>query len=368
VPVEAKYGEWKANLYAKLTPLGDLGYMQNSEHISRSDQHVGNSAQTHTIPETVEEVSFSNRTIKAQVAAEASRIRSAWLERNARADLTETSFNDQFIQMLVDTLDAHAKGYLSGVERRAQIPEYIANVQRLGEGLYNEAKQKTQLTKDASLQNQLLSPESRRKIIDETAANLLSQTGNITGHSAHKVAVASKRAEAQLAKDIERWLETRDEMLFRIEIRFAGRYQYWQAEALERVREKEEIAGQKGRDPLSVSDWEDVEIEFLSDERVQIWTGNKIETRNYGDMGFMDKRDDKPNQSWVILRTIAELGGTLADSAAARKKWPAVEKQIQRIRKALREHFALHGDPIPFVHEVGFRTRFKIRCAASFKT
>jgi len=38
-------------------------------------------------------------------------------------------------------------------------------------------------------------------------------------------------------------------------------------EALEQVREKEEIAGQKGRDPLGVSDWEGVEIEFLSEER-----------------------------------------------------------------------------------------------------
>jgi hypothetical protein len=353
--------------------------MQNSEHISRSDQHVGNSAQTHTPRETVEEVSFSNRPIIAQISAEVARIRSAWLQRNAEGELTGSSFSALLVDMLVDTLDAHAKAYLSLVHREEQIPRYLAKLRRLGEGLYEEAKQTTQLTIYGSSPNQTLSPEFVRDFRDRSLTDLLAvsdpgfspsafPTAEAKQRRARKVAVATKLVDAQLAKHVEGWRKMRDEILFRIETRFSGRYQYWQAEALERVREKENDAGPKGVHPVGVSKWEDVEIEFLSDERVQIWTGNKIETRNYGDMGFMDKRDDKPNQSWVILRTIAELGGTLADSAAARKKWPAVEKQIQRIRKALREHFALHGDPIPFVHEVGFRTRFKIRCAASFKT
>jgi hypothetical protein len=119
---------------------------------------------------------------------------------------------------------------------------------------------------------------------------------------------------------------------------------------------------------VGVSKWEDIEIEFLSDDRVQVWTGGKPETRNFAEMGFMDKRDEKPKKSWIILRNLAQQGGTLADSAGARKNWSAVEKHIQRIRKALREHFLLAGDPIPFVPRVGYRTRFKIRCAASFET
>jgi hypothetical protein len=291
----------------------------------------------------------------------------------------ETSFNDQFIQMLVDTLDAHAKGYLSGVERRAQIPEYISNVQRLGEDLYNEAKLKTKVAEDASSRDQLLSPELHRQIIDRSVANLLSrsnpgflhssfQTAKVKERSVHKIAAVTKRAEAQLAKDVEGWLQTRDEILFRLEIRLAGRYQYWQAAALERVCEKEKLVCPAGRDPLGVSDWEDVEIDFLSDERVQIRMGDKSETRNYAEMGLMDKRDGTPNQSWVILRKLAEANGTLADSVGARKNWPAVEKHMQRIRKALRENVLLAGDPLPFIEGTGYRARFKIGCARSFET
>ncbi len=351
--------------------------MQNSEHIGRSDQHVGNSAQTHT-PRETEEVSFSNRPIIAQIAAEVSRVRSAWLERTAETELTGTSFNDQLIEMLVDTLDAHAKAYLSGVNREKQIPEYIAKLQGLGEALYNDAKQKMHLATDACSENQLLSAESRRKIIDHSVANLLSgrihgcsdssfPAGNITGRGAHKIAAATKLAEAQLAKDVERWLETRDEMLFRIEIRFAGRYQYWKAEALKRVREKEEIAGQKGRDPLGVSDWEGVEIEFLSEERVQIRVGNAIENRNHAEMGFVDKRNGKASQSWGILRTFAQCRGVIPESARSGTEWLSHQKQIARMRKTLQEHFLLAGDPVPFIEGIGYRARFKIRCAGSFE-
>jgi hypothetical protein len=92
------------------------------------------------------------------------------------------------------------------------------------------------------------------------------------------------------------------------------------------------------------------------------------ETWNYGDIGFMDRRNEKPNESWIILRHLAQHGGTLADSAGMRKKWSAVEKQMQRIRKVLRAHFQLAGDPLPFIQGIGYRACFKIRCAASFET
>jgi hypothetical protein len=198
---------------------------------------MSTSGQTHTMPETMKEDSFSNQTMKAQIGADVARIRSAWLQHNAEAELPRSSFNDHFVEMLVDTLDAYAKGYLAGVDREEQISGYVTKLRRLGEGLYNDAQQKTQLTKDPTSPNQLLSSESRRRIIDDSVANLLSgsiqgsldssfQTGKSRQHSAHKVAVATKMAEAQLAKDIEQWTETRDEILFRIETRFEGRYQY----------------------------------------------------------------------------------------------------------------------------------------------
>jgi hypothetical protein len=232
---------------------------------------------------------------------------------------------------------------------------------------------------DGSSHSQTLSPEFVRDFLDRSLTDLLAvsdpgfspstfQTAEAKQRRAHKVAVATKLVDEQLAKDVERWRKTRDEILFRIETRFSGRYQYWQAEALEQVREKENDAGPERRDSVGVRNWEDVEIEFLSDERVQVRIGNSIETLNYAEMGFMDKRSEKPNESWIILRNLAQQGGILADSAAARKKWSAVEKHMQRIRKSLRDHFVIAGDPLPFIDGIGYRARFKIRCAAPFET
>src|SRR3954447_15791516 len=120
--------------------------MQHSHDTSAPDEQVGNSARTHTPAETAEEDGFSDRTIKAQITAEVARIRSAWLQRNTEEDLAGSSFNGLLVNMLVDTLDAHAKVYLSLVDREEQIPRYLAKLQRLGAGLYDEAKRNTQLT------------------------------------------------------------------------------------------------------------------------------------------------------------------------------------------------------------------------------
>jgi hypothetical protein len=45
----------------------------------------------------------------------------------------------------------------------------------------------------------------------------------------------------------------------------------------------------------SAQSWEDIEISFLSDERVQIVTKERAETRNYAELGYKDGRTGKPN-------------------------------------------------------------------------
>ena len=114
--------------------------------------------------------------------------------------------------------------------------------------------------------------------------------------------------------------------------------------------------------------WEAVEILFLSDDRVQIWSGGKTETRNYADFGFADRRDGKPNQAWLTLRVLAQERGMIRDGAKTGREWPKVEKRIQEIRKLLRKHFAIAADPLPFVEGTGYCARFQIRCAPSFET
>jgi hypothetical protein len=47
--------------------------------------------------------------------------------------------------------------------------------------------------------------------------------------------------------------------------------------------------------PPRAERWEDIEISFTSDERVQIRNGGTTYTCNYGELGFEDRRNELPN-------------------------------------------------------------------------
>jgi hypothetical protein len=112
--------------------------------------------------------------------------------------------------------------------------------------------------------------------------------------------------------------------------------------------------------------WEDIEISFLSDERVQIQIGSRTETRNYDEMGFSDRRNGTPSKSWMLLRALASKKGLITVDGRRSKEWPAIEKQIERTRKLLQKLFGISEDPLPFERDVGYRSRCKIGCARSF--
>lgn len=118
----------------------------------------------------------------------------------------------------------------------------------------------------------------------------------------------------------------------------------------------------------STATWENIEISFLSDERIQIRNGTMFETRNYGEFGFEDHRSGKPNQAWLTLRALAEGHGRIQAPTKAHRGWSQVEKRIQEIREVLRDHFGIPYDPIPYVKGTGYRALFKIDCRASYKT
>jgi len=119
--------------------------------------------------------------------------------------------------------------------------------------------------------------------------------------------------------------------------------------------------------------WEDIEILFLSDERVQITLGTQTETRNYAEMGFASKQNGKPVLAWAVFRAIAERRGVI-QVVADKRMWAEVEKRIQEIRKVLRHRFGLTDDPLPFKkkrrgsEDFGYRAKFKVGCGPSYKT
>jgi hypothetical protein len=106
--------------------------------------------------------------------------------------------------------------------------------------------------------------------------------------------------------------------------------------------------------------WEDIQIVFLSDERVEIAISGRVETRNYHEMGFVDRRTTKPNEQWAVLQVLARQAGILSDSARGGKEWEAIAKRIERTRTALKKLLDIEGDPIPYTQGVGYKARFKI--------
>jgi hypothetical protein len=131
-------------------------------------------------------------------------------------------------------------------------------------------------------------------------------------------------------------------------------------------------SGAKPRGPrsaLHVSNWEDIEIAFLSEGRVQIRSGQETETCNFGDLGFADGRTGKnPRRAWIVLQIMAQSGGIIRDTQKTHGTWSRVEKRIQEIRELLRQYFGMSSetDPIPFVDGTGYRARFRIVTAPSY--
>ncbi len=128
--------------------------------------------------------------------------------------------------------------------------------------------------------------------------------------------------------------------------------------------------------PLPVTErrpatWEEVRIDFTSDERVQITVKDKSYTRNYADLGFEDGRKKTPNGAWKILQQLGESHGTISTSSP--KDWSKIEKRIQEIRRILRAHFfrqcfeiPADSDPLPFVKGIGYRASFAIATRPSY--
>src|SRR5262249_36496551 len=55
--------------------------------------------------------------------------------------------------------------------------------------------------------------------------------------------------------------------------------------------------------------WEDVEISFLSEERIEIRIRDQRQTLNYSEAGFEDRRTGKPSLAWRTLWQLAEWDG-----------------------------------------------------------
>jgi hypothetical protein len=114
-----------------------------------------------------------------------------------------------------------------------------------------------------------------------------------------------------------------------------------------------------------IRSWPEIEIVFLSDERVGIVSVGDRKTYNYTELGFEDRRNGTPNGAWTMLREIAKKNGTIPRPSPGKDR-ATIQKRIEEIREKLRSHFKIEGDPVPFNGNT-YQASFKISCGASFE-
>lgn len=131
--------------------------------------------------------------------------------------------------------------------------------------------------------------------------------------------------------------------------------------------ECEPSAAPISKQPKASVTWQDIEVTFISDERVQIRVGLKQSyTLNYAEMGFEDRRTGKPNQAWGMLRALAQADGIVPNSSRDSKDFAGMCKRFERLRHSLKAYFQIDSDPIPLDSTTGYCCQFKITCAPAF--
>jgi len=294
------------------------------------------------------------------------------LDEDADVDRHPTIVDD-----LVEALEVHAREYLQQVADERSAKNYIKDLRRVGAALIENAEQLSVLAdpyRDAKLRR---IAESSIEFIRQRATLSLAQQNQFITE-----AVACIRE--QMRPKADQWQAWRAEMVFKIDARFEAVYLHWEAEALDRLRalrtsatctdagEKPVIQplrsdGAEGAGQRATS-WQGIQISFLSDNRLQIRNGARLETYGYGEFGFADQRSGKPKRAWIVLRALAEHEGILSGAKATSVAWTLIERRVQEIRKVLRTEFGLPGDPLPFVPGTGYQAVFKISCAASYES
>jgi hypothetical protein len=278
------------------------------------------------------------------------------------------------IDILVETLDVHGQGYLQQVNDAQAISTYIADLRRIGKVLILNAEERSFL----------LDPYSDAKLrrIAESSGDFIMRRASLS--AAHQEQVISDKValiREEVRPKAQEWDAWKTEMVFEIERRFEARYLHWEAEAIDRVHASRakgtlpsagsEIGtdGTQSRDRAAKNEeqratsWQHIRISFRSDERVQIRVGTQLETRNYGELGFEDRRNGKPNRAWIRLRMFAQQRGILLIGKSSREARVKLEKDVEEIRKRLRATFGLPGDPVPLVSGA-YTAVFKIEWAS----
>jgi hypothetical protein len=104
--------------------------------------------------------------------------------------------------------------------------------------------------------------------------------------------------------------------------------------------------------------WQDLTFDFVAEEVVNVRFGSETRRFEPEHFGLKSKKNGRPTSGWVLLRSIAQQGGTLTwrDPRASDK----IKKQKQLLSGRLRSLFGIGVDPI-LTRGTGYQALFTIR-------
>lgn len=105
--------------------------------------------------------------------------------------------------------------------------------------------------------------------------------------------------------------------------------------------------------------WENILIQFTSNNYVSIQIAGHMHQTGYADMGFVDNRSQKPNYQWIFMLVLAKNNGSLLPSSPdANEKY---KKQKQLLTSRLQEYFGIEYDPFETYNKRYNKNGYKIK-------
>lgn len=110
--------------------------------------------------------------------------------------------------------------------------------------------------------------------------------------------------------------------------------------------------------------WDDVTIQFISDESIKISAKGVSKEFNYAEIGFKDnRRGVVPDNQWKVLQHLAKCNGEISwkSETESLKDFPKFPKRIEILRKRLKDIMGIDEDPFyPYKEIKSYKSKFKI--------
>jgi hypothetical protein len=206
---------------------------------------------------------FSDPEISDQIKVKVLRLQAASLEWDDNP--AGRSFDDHIVETLVETLDAHAVAYLRKVVSKDLISQYVEYLHGVGSVLIRNAEQRSFLSDPYS--------EERLRAMAENSGSLMNRV----------LFLKPEERESEIQKEFERlrdkvmpkaaeWHQWHSQIRSRIEARYEARCRRWEADAIERLRNRGITAGAM----TALPSWKELQSEFLQyaaehDELSAVW-------------------------------------------------------------------------------------------------